>query len=59
MKLIKVDCCGNCPLKHPTNTYVNNRLRYDCEHTLTDGMSIYDLSKISPDCPLEDVEEEK
>jgi len=53
MKLIKVDCCGHCPLRERQNYFDNF-----CTNSATDGMELTDLSIIHPDCPLEDAKGE-
>jgi len=53
MKLIKIDCCGHCPLK--CRSYINGE--YECQHPTEEGMELTDLLIIHPDCPLEDEKE--
>ena len=46
-RIIKIDCCEHCPLKH-----YGGCDEYVCDHPETEGMVLHDLSIIHPECLL-------
>jgi len=57
MKQIKVDCCGNCPLRYESFLMGYGKINR-CGHQAIEGMELNDLSIVNPDCPLEDAKED-
>jgi hypothetical protein len=57
MKLIKVDCCGNCP-HNTVNSEDAGIVMPDFNKCGIAGMFTNDLSIIHPGCPLENAKED-
>lgn len=54
MKIIKVNCCGNCPMK--SFLIKDGKVLHCCYGLSVEGTTLERMDTIHPDCHLEDYE---